>query len=153
MKGISSFEEIVNYNYFSSKMESQSETSREKARKASRELIKSRNDTSGKVRPIFLSLNLREWSMNVISRFTIRWNREIRDWQFSLFFVILSEKLANCCVISSEIAKIRGIGNERDWQFRTEVKRDSVKYQTLLSRVNFPWMWVHWAITSSLIDM
>ena len=79
MKGISSFEEIVNYNYFSSKMESQSETSREKARKASRELIKSRNDTSGKVRPIFLSLNLREWSMNVISRFTIRWNSEIRD--------------------------------------------------------------------------
>ena len=79
MKGISSFEEIVNYNYFSSKMESQSETSREKARKASRELIKSRNDTSGKVRPIFVSLNLREWSMNVISRFTIRWNREIRD--------------------------------------------------------------------------
>ena len=52
MKGISSFEEIVNYNYFSSKMESQSETSREKARKASRELIKSRNDTSGKVRPM-----------------------------------------------------------------------------------------------------
>ena len=79
MKGISSFEEIVNYNYFSSKMESQSETSREKARKASRELIKSRNDTSGKVRPIFVSLNLREWSMNVISRFTIRWNSEIRD--------------------------------------------------------------------------
>ena len=112
MKGISSFEEIVNYNYFSSKMESQSETSREKARKASRELIKSRNDTSGKVRPIFVSLNLREWSMNVISRFTIRWDREIRDWQSSLFFVILSEKLANCCVISSEIAKIRGIGHE-----------------------------------------
>ena len=79
MKGISSFEEIVNYNCFSSKMESQSETSREKARKASRELIKSRNDTSGKVRPIFFYLNLREWSMNVISRFTIRWDREIRD--------------------------------------------------------------------------
>ena len=52
MKGISSFEEIVNYNYFSSKMESQSETAREKARKASRELMKSRNDTSGKVRPM-----------------------------------------------------------------------------------------------------
>ena len=79
MKGISSFEEIVNYNCFSSKMESQSETSREKARKASRELIKSRNDTSGKVRPIFFYLNLREWSMNVISRFTICKNREIRE--------------------------------------------------------------------------
>ena len=78
MKGIS-FEEIINYNYISSKMESQSETAREKARKASRELMKSRNDTSGKVRPIFVSLNLREWSMNVISRFTIRWNSEIRD--------------------------------------------------------------------------
>ena len=79
MKGISSFEEIVNYNYFSSKMESQSETAREKARKASRELMKSRNDTSGKVRPIFFSLNLCEWSMNVISCFTICSNREIRD--------------------------------------------------------------------------
>ena len=112
MKGISSFEEIVNYNYFSSKMESQSETSREKARKASRELIKSRNDTSGKVRPIFVSLNLREWSMNVISRFTIRWDREIRDWQSSLFFVILSEKLAKFCVISRGNAKITGIGHE-----------------------------------------
>ena len=79
MKGISAFEKIVNYNYFSSKMESQSETAREKARKASRELMKSRNDTSGKVRPIFFSLNLCEWSMNVITRFTICRNREIRD--------------------------------------------------------------------------
>ena len=51
MKGIS-LGEIVIYNNFSSKMESQSETAREKARKASRELMKSRNDTSGKVRPM-----------------------------------------------------------------------------------------------------
>ena len=37
--------------------------------------------------------NLRESSVNVISRFTISGNREIREWQFSLFFMILTEKL------------------------------------------------------------
>ena len=59
--------------------------------------------------------NLRQLRMNVISRFTIYINREVREWQFSLFFMILSEKLANFWVISREIAKITGIGYEGDF--------------------------------------
>ena len=54
--------------------------------------------------------NLRELRMNVVLRFTICRNREIRERQFSLFFVILSEKLAKFCMISCDIAKITGIG-------------------------------------------
>ena len=59
--------------------------------------------------------NLRELSVNVNLPFTICRNREICEWQFSLFFMILSEKLANFSVISREIAKITGIG--REWDF------------------------------------
>ena len=59
--------------------------------------------------------NLRELSVNVISRFTICVNRELDEWQLSLFFVILSERLADLCVISHEIAKIMGTAHERDF--------------------------------------
>ena len=59
--------------------------------------------------------NLKKKSLNVISRFTICRNRKIREWQFSLFFMILSEKLANFWVISREIAKITGIGCKGDF--------------------------------------
>ena len=58
--------------------------------------------------------NLREMIVNVNSRLTIFENREIRECQFSLCFVILSEKLANFCVISREIAKIWDLGCELD---------------------------------------
>ena len=61
--------------------------------------------------------NLRESSVNVNSRFTIYRNREIREWQISLFFVIWSDKLANFGVISREIAKITGIEREREFTF------------------------------------
>ena len=61
--------------------------------------------------------NLRELTLNVISHFTICRNHEIREWQFFLYFVILSEKLANVGVISREIAKIPGIGGEQDFTF------------------------------------
>ena len=57
--------------------------------------------------------NLRETSVNVNLRFIIYGNCAIRECQFSLFFVILSEKFANFCVMSREIAKITGIGRER----------------------------------------
>ena len=57
--------------------------------------------------------NLRELNVNVISRFTICANCEINEWQFSLFFVILSEKLAKFRVISLENAKIRGIEHQQ----------------------------------------
>ena len=43
------------------------------------------------------------------------------------FSIILSEKLANFCVISREIDKITAIGMNGISQIRTEVKRDSVK--------------------------
>ena len=59
--------------------------------------------------------NVREFSVNVISRFTICGNCEISEWQFSLFFVILSEKLAKFCVISREITGIL-----RDSDFTTQ---------------------------------
>ena len=47
--------------------------------------------------------------------FTISGNRDIREWQFSLLFVILSENLANFCIISRQIVKITGIGREQDF--------------------------------------
>ena len=75
-----------------------------------------------------LDQNLRETSMNVNSCFAIFGNREIHECQFSQFFVILSEKFANFCVISREIAKITGIWCDGLSQFRTDVKRDSVKF-------------------------
>ena len=57
--------------------------------------------------------NLRESSMNVISRFTICMIHQLREWQFPLFFVILNEKLA---VISHKIAQIMGFHNlELKW--------------------------------------
>ena len=59
--------------------------------------------------------NLRESSVNVTSCFNICGNGEIGE--FSLLFVILSEKLANFCGISGEIAKIPGIEHERDFTF------------------------------------
>ena len=59
--------------------------------------------------------NLREFIMNVISRFTLCKNREFREWQFSLFFMIMSDKLANFCVISRKITKITKIRHE--WHF------------------------------------
>ena len=55
--------------------------------------------------------NLGESSVNVNSRFG---NREVGECQFSPFLVILSEKFATFCVILCEIAKITGIGRERD---------------------------------------
>ena len=56
--------------------------------------------------------NLRESSVNVISRFNVCVNHE---WQFTRFFVIFSEKVENCCVISYEIAKITEIWREQDF--------------------------------------
>ena len=43
------------------------------------------------------------------------WNFEIHEWQFSQFFIILSEKIAICGVISCEMARIAGIKGE--WNF------------------------------------
>ena len=59
--------------------------------------------------------NIRESSMNVNSRFTICVNRELCEQQFSLFFMILSEKLSNFCVILREIAYIRESKREQDF--------------------------------------
>ena len=64
-----------------------------------------------------LDQNLRETSVNVNSRFTIFGNREILESQFSLFFVILSEKFLNFWVISREMAKITEIGRKQNFTF------------------------------------
>ena len=61
--------------------------------------------------------NVRELNMIMISHFTICVNCELLEWQFSLFFVILSETLANFGVISQEIAEITGIEREQDFTF------------------------------------
>ena len=61
--------------------------------------------------------NLREMSLNVNSRFTFFGNRELHECQFSLFFVIFSEKLANSCMISREINTITGVGHELEFTF------------------------------------
>ena len=37
---------------------------------------------------------------------------DLREWQFSLFFVNLSEKLEKFCVISREIAKVTETGHD-----------------------------------------
>ena len=50
--------------------------------------------------------NFRELSINVISHHNIYVKREICEWQFSSFIVILSEKHVNFGVISREIAEI-----------------------------------------------
>ena len=57
------------------------------------------------------------------------WNFEIHEWQFSQFFIILSEKIAICGVISCEMARIMGLGCEVNGisQLRTEVKHDAKK--------------------------
>ena len=39
-----------------------------------------------------------EFSVNVISLYSISMKREICEWQTSLFFVILREKLVNFCL-------------------------------------------------------
>ena len=57
--------------------------------------------------------NLRE--LNVISRFTIYVNCELRELWFSPIFVISNENLENLCVISYKIAKIMGIGRDQDF--------------------------------------
>ena len=59
--------------------------------------------------------NSHELSVNVKSGFTIGLKCKSCECQFSLFFVVLGEKLANFCVISLEIAKIEEIGRERDF--------------------------------------
>ena len=46
--------------------------------------------------------------------FTIYVNREICEWQFSIYFMILNEKLA-FCVNSHESAKITEIGQDKDF--------------------------------------
>ena len=59
--------------------------------------------------------NSRELSLNVKLHFAIGVKREPCECQFSLLFVVLGEKLANFCVISLQMAKITGIGRERDF--------------------------------------
>ena len=54
--------------------------------------------------------NFRESRMNMISPFTICVKREIREWQFSLFIMILNGKLVNFSVISGELAENTRIG-------------------------------------------
>ena len=59
--------------------------------------------------------NLHEMSVNVILLLTSCVNCEIRECNFSSFFMILSEKLADSFVISIKITKITGI--EREYTF------------------------------------
>ena len=56
-----------------------------------------------------------ELIMNVISCVIIYVNRELNAWQFSLFFVILREKLEQFDVISRKITKTTEIGG--GWDF------------------------------------
>ena len=71
--------------------------------------------------------NLREFSMNVISCFTICVKHELCECQYSLFFVILSEKLTRFDRVHVKLLTIRELGMNGISQFRSEVKHDSVK--------------------------
>ena len=66
---------------------------------------------------MFCNQKFCETSVKVISLLTICMKREICEWQFSLFFLILSEKIVNFSVISREIAEITWIGCK--WEFMT----------------------------------
>ena len=61
---------------------------------------------------------MRESSVNMILRFAIYVNRKVCESQIKLVFVILSEKLANICVISYEIAKILEIWLKHDFTIK-----------------------------------
>ena len=81
--------------------------------------------------------------------------REIRDWQFSLFVVILSEIPVNFNVISCEIAEITCIGSEQATLNRSErlfrempklafkcefsVNMNSLTHHYSLSTISIPW--------------
>ena len=64
---------------------------------------------------IYYDKNLRELSVTAISRFAICAKHELHEWQFSLLFVILSDELANFCMIFHEMAKISEIRCERNF--------------------------------------
>ena len=88
--------------------------------------------------------NLREWSKTVILSFTICLNCEIREWQLLLFSWIVNEKMIKfLCDFTWNCKNLRESCVKGISQFRTEVKRDSVKCWS----VNFPWTWIHWPIT------
>ena len=65
-----------------------------------------------------------ESSVTVISDYTIYVKREICDWHFCPFFVILSETLVNFIM---KTVKSCELGENRNSCQRTEVKFDSVK--------------------------
>ena len=54
-------------------------------------------------------------SVKVISRFIKSVKREIREWHFPVFIMILSEKSINFSMISHEITKITCIVCEQDY--------------------------------------
>ena len=86
--------------------------------------------------------NLRESRVNVILLFIIFMKREISEWQFSTFSVILSEKMRNFSVISMKSLKFRNLGiNGNSWN-RAEVTRDSMNWLKLFSSMNIPWKWI-----------
>ena len=90
--------------------------------------------------------NLCEWSLNVISLITICVKREIREWQFTPFFVILSEQLSISSWSHVKLLKLRELGvNGNSWH-RTDVKCDSMKCWKLLLSLNFLSTWIHWPI-------
>ena len=64
---------------------------------------------------------------------------------FPVFFVISSEKMANFCVKS---LKRRESVINRISYLKIEVNHDSMKCQKLHSSVKFPWMSIHWPITT-----
>ena len=81
---------------------------------------------------------------------------------FTIFFCLFLQKIQIIETIPSfqrktsnyfvwfhtKLLKLRESGTNRTSQFRSKVKRDSVKCWKLLSSVNFPWTWIHWPITS-----
>ena len=61
-------------------------------------------------------LNIRELDVSPLA-----WLRsEIHEWQFSLFIMLLTEKITIFCVVSHEIVKITGIMSELDFTIKTE---------------------------------
>ena len=72
--------------------------------------------------------NHSEFRVNVISLLTVYVKREICEWKFPLFFVILSEKLANSVWFHAKSLKLQELDENKISQFRTEVKCDSVKF-------------------------
>ena len=87
-------------------------------------------------------------SMKFISRFTIYMNCEVCEWQFSLFFGILGEKIALFAWFHVKSLKFQELGMNLISQFRIEMK-NVISWNAKKISFQCDWLIVH----HNLIDI